>query len=187
MTCIIGLLSPSGTWIGGDSAGVGGLSLVVRKDEKVFFINGRFLLGYTSSFRMGQLLRFGFVPPEQKKKQSDFEYLCTDFIDAVRQRLKTGGYLTIKDNEERGGTFLLAYKSGLYEISDNFQVGIPVDPYGACGCGDEIALGSLYSTAQDNDPKRRMLTALQAAERFSAGVRRPFVIKFLSHKTRRGA
>ena len=37
MTCIVGLLDANGDiYMGGDSAGVGGLSLTIRKDPKVF-------------------------------------------------------------------------------------------------------------------------------------------------------
>ena len=57
MTCIVGLVHEGTVFIGGDSAGVAGLSLVVRADEKVFR-NGDFLMDFTTSFRMGQLLRY---------------------------------------------------------------------------------------------------------------------------------
>ena len=57
MTCIVGLVHEGVVYIGGDSAGVGGMSLTVRADEKVFQ-NGEFLMGFTTSFRMGQLLRY---------------------------------------------------------------------------------------------------------------------------------
>ena len=62
MTCIVGLVHEGVVYIGGDSAGVAGLSLTVRADEKVFQ-NGEFLMGFTTSFRMGQLLRYSLKPP----------------------------------------------------------------------------------------------------------------------------
>lgn len=36
MTCIVGLKHENSVWIGGDSAGVAGLSVTIRKDPKVF-------------------------------------------------------------------------------------------------------------------------------------------------------
>jgi len=54
MTCIAGFVNKNEVWIGGDSAGVAGYNLRIRKDTKVFKVNGRFLIGYTNSFRMGQ-------------------------------------------------------------------------------------------------------------------------------------
>lgn len=63
MTCIVGLVDQGNVWIGGDSAGVGGYDLMLRADQKVFR-NGDFLMGFTSSFRMGQLLRYKLSPPK---------------------------------------------------------------------------------------------------------------------------
>ena len=62
MTCIVGLIDGNRVWMGGDSAGVSGLDITVRSDPKVFR-NGDFLIGFTSSFRMGQLLAFRLRPP----------------------------------------------------------------------------------------------------------------------------
>lgn len=75
MTAIVGFAQKGKVWIGGDSAGVGGWQITVRKDPKVFRV-GDCLIGYTSSFRMGHLLRFKFRPPEQRPSADDFEYLC---------------------------------------------------------------------------------------------------------------
>ena len=69
MTCIVGYLDKKTkkVTIGGDSAGVAGLDITIRKDEKVFKVDN-FIIGCTSSFRMIQLLRFSFKPPEIKQK-----------------------------------------------------------------------------------------------------------------------
>ena len=182
MTCIAGFVNKNDVWIGGDSAGVSGYNSRIRKDTKVFKVNGRFLIGYTSSFRMGQLLRFGFSPPEQKAKMPDYEYMCTAFIDAVRKRLKDGGYLKIKDNEEEGGAFLVGYKGRLYCVEGDLQVGECIDGYDSVGCGDRYALGSLFMTQNLDNPEQRILQALKTAEYFSAGVRGPFIIEKLKYK-----
>ena len=79
MTCIVGLVMPDGIYVGGDSAGVGGYSLTVRADEKVF-INSGFIFGFTSSFRMGQILRFGFAPPKLHADIDLYEYMVTTFV-----------------------------------------------------------------------------------------------------------
>ena len=179
MTCIAGLVYDNEVWMGGDSAGVSGWNSRIRKDTKVFKVNGRFLIGYTSSFRMGQLLRFGFNPPEQKPKISDYEYMCTDFIDAVRKRLKDGGFMKVKDNEEEGGQFLVGYKGKLYFVNEDFQVGECIEGYDSVGCGYYYALGSLFTTTDIDNPQQRIQQALETAEYFSAGVRSPFVIERL--------
>ena len=50
MTAIAAIVQDNVVYIGGDSAGVGGYSLEVRKDPKVF-ITGPFVMGFTTSFR----------------------------------------------------------------------------------------------------------------------------------------
>ena len=75
MTCIIGYNDKENDklFMIGDSLGVGGLDVVLRDDPKVFH-NGDFLIGYTTSFRMGQLLRFADFPT-QKLEQDTYEYM----------------------------------------------------------------------------------------------------------------
>ncbi len=164
-------------YIGGDSAGVAGYSLTIRADEKVF-INGEFIMGFTSSFRMGQLLRYSLKPPKYHPDVDLNEYMVTEFIDAVRKCLKDGGFAEKDKEVERTGTFLVGFKAKLFKISADNQVGIPYQDYDACGCGEDIARGSLFSSSH-LEPEERILQALEAAEQFSAGVRRPFLVKCL--------
>lgn len=174
MTCIVGLVHEGRVYIGGDSAGVADLNLTVRADDKVF-INGDFIMGFTTSFRMGQLLRYKFKPPYHMPNISDYEYMVTSFIDEVRNCLRDGGYARNNHGEELGGRFLVGYKGKIYEIQDDYQVGLPLDEFTAVGCGELIAKGSLYST-RGKDPEERIKEALEASERFCAGVRAPFKI-----------
>jgi ATP-dependent protease HslVU (ClpYQ) peptidase subunit len=172
MTCIVGLVDKGDVYIGGDSAGVAGLSLSIRADEKVFG-NGPFIMGFTSSFRMGQLLRYKFSPPAQTVHQNDMEYMVTSFIDAARQCFSGNGF---GDKDATvGGTFLVGYKGALYTIEGDYQVGIPKPSYDAVGCGSDLALGAMFAT-EGLKPEQRITIALEAASTFSAGVAPPFTI-----------
>lgn len=170
MTCVVGLVQDGLVHLGADSAGVAGLSLTVRSDEKVFS-NGEFVFGFTSSFRMGQLLRYSLVPPAPTSELPRF--MATTFIDAVRTCLKDGGYATKTSEQEWGGNFLVGVRGTLFEVGCDYQVGEPVEGFAAVGCGFNIALGALYATKR-MAVRRRLETALEASERFSAGVRGPF-------------
>lgn len=175
MTCIVGLVEKGNIYMGGDSAGVGGLSISIRADEKVF-VNGPFIMGFTTSFRMGQLLRYKFAAPQQTTEQDDMQYMVTSFIDAVRKCFAENGFGKLSDKDHnKGGTFLVGYKGTLYSIHDDFQVGKVALQYDAVGCGEDIALGSLYSS-KGKKPEDRVKLALEAASKFSAGVAPPFVL-----------
>lgn len=176
MTAIAGIVENGRVWIGGDSAGVGGYALVLRKDPKVFKV-GEFVIGYTSSFRMGQLLRYHLSPPKPHEGESGHEYMVKAFIPAVRDVLKQHGYLKNDNGREEIGTFLVGWRGSLYEVYDDLQVGELIAPFAACGCGHDLAIGSLHTTqGMKMKPADRITQALSAAEAFSAGVRGPFTI-----------
>lgn len=172
MTAIVGLVHGGTVHIGGDSAGTSGWSLTVRADAKVF-ATGPYVMGFTGSFRMGQLLRYALTPPNPAGDLDRF--MVTTFIDSVRDTLRTGGWLKKENEREDGDPFLVGIHGRLFRIDDDLQVGETVDGYAAVGCGHELALGALYATEKSRmAPERRIKVALAAAERFSAGVRGPF-------------
>ena len=176
LTVICAISENGKVWMGGDSAGVGGLSLSVRKDPKVF-INGDFIIGYTTSFRMGQLLQYSLHPPEMVKGEDGMAYMVRRFIPAVKDCLKGGGFQSTQNSVDEGGVFLVGFHGELYEIQSDYQVSRVVQQYDACGCGYQIALGSLHTTdGYQLSPKERLMMALNAAEAFSAGVRGPFYV-----------
>lgn len=189
MTAIAGFVDSDKTvWIGGDSAGGFGDTLTVRTDSKVFR-RGAFLFGFTSSFRMGQLLRYKLEIPTRSDGQDVEEYMATSFVDAVRQCLKDGGYARKDSERESAGTFLVGHSGRLFVIDADYQVGETRDGYDACGCGTDAVLGALHATRTTAeyfggriDPFVRMQLALAAAERHCSGVRSPFIVESLPYQ-----
>lgn len=176
MTAIVGLCEGGKVYIGGDSAGVANFAITTRADQKVFR-NGDFIMGFTDSFRMGQLLRYIFTPPPRRPDEDVFAFMVNDFVNTARKCLKSGGFTKVENNVETGGNFLVGYEGRLFRVSSDYQVGESACGYDAIGCGDGYALGSLYTS--NGDPRKRVKTALKAAQEFSAGVREPFHIEVL--------
>ena len=182
MTCIVGFLDKENdkVYIGADSLGGGGTSKTIRKDPKVF-INDEYIIGFTSSFRMGQLLQFADLPKMLHEDKDDtFKFMVTKFIPSIRTLFKEGGYATISSNEESGGTFLVGLNGCLFCIEGDFQVAVPMDGYDSCGCGVDLALGSLFtsqnSIIEKRKPEYKIKLALQSACSSSAFVEGPFLI-----------
>lgn len=125
MTAIVGVVHDGKVLIGADSGGVGGWTVRIRKDAKVF-ANGPYVMGFTTSFRMGQILRWGFKPAAPGRGSLE-RFMCTTWVDAARKALSDGGWA--KKEAER-----------------------------------DLGL----------DPEKRVLSALEAAERHNIGVRGPF-------------
>jgi ATP-dependent protease HslVU (ClpYQ) peptidase subunit len=176
VTCIAGVADNGHVYLAGDSAGSSGWELTVRADPKVF-VNGPYVLGFTTSFRFGQLLRYAFSPPAPET--GDLHgFMCTAFVDALRTCLKEAGWAIKENEQESGGASFLAGVSGqMFIVHADYQVGTPADPYAAVGCGAQVALGALHATADTGLlPVQRLGKALAAAERFSNGVRGPATV-----------
>ena len=185
MTCIVAKKDKSGNiWMGGDSAGSAGTTFTTLRNPKVFIIKNKFIIGTTGKPRVAQLLQFKLNPPAQKKTQSDYEYMCVDFVDAVRKCLFAGGG-AYKNNELEGveGSFLVGYRRNTYEVESNFQIIQRIQDYDAVGCGEQFALGALANMPSDQNSDTCIEQALRTASMFSPQVQAPFhIIKLKAGK-----
>lgn len=172
MTCIVGIVDNGMVYIGGDSAGSDGYNVTIRKDDKVF-VKEDMAFGFTDSFRMGQILKYDFDIPFTKASQDPMEYMVKTFIPGLRTCLSSGGFAKKDNNVEKGGEFFVGYKSRLFRIQSDFQVGESHDKFDAIGSGAEIARGALYAT-QTLPTSQRIELALEAATRYNAFVRPPY-------------
>jgi hypothetical protein len=164
--------------MGGDSAAVSGMDIQVCSNPKIFKIRD-FVIGYTSSFRMGQLLQYNLDLPERSTESpgTDLEYLVAEFIPAVRKTLSIGGYTTIVNNNESGGVFLVAYKRKAYCVWHDFQIIRNDAGFVACGSGESYAIGALgVMDLLNGNPVEAVRKALEVAGRFSAAVRPPYYV-----------
>lgn len=176
MTCIVGLKAQGKVWMGGDSAGVTGDTVSIRKDPKVFR-RGDLLIGYTASFRMGQILRYN--PLAALIPEADaMEWMVRCFIPGVRLLFETHGYVKREGEYHVGGDFLVGVSGRLFAVQSDFQVAESADDFDSVGCGAQIAKGAMYSSRfiDEIEPDQRVRLALAASERYSAGVRGPFSI-----------
>lgn len=178
MTCIVGLEHPGGVLIGGDSA-AGHADFVIERADRKVFAAGPYAIGFTTSYRMGQLLRYRFDPPIPTADDLDDldRFMATTFVDGVRQVFADGGFMKVSDSQEEGGEFLVGIAGRLYDIGGGFEIGRNACGYSAVGSGSSVAFGSLHTTgALEIAPKLRVEYALNAATDFSPLVTPPFVI-----------
>ena len=176
MTCIVGLVHDGVAYIGGDSLCSNGHLKSLREDLKVFRLKNTHssVLGFTTSYRMGQLLMYAEDLIDEECT-INHEYMVTEFIPKVREVLSSGGFIGSGDYE--GGQFIVANEVTIYEIDSDNQVSVHSNGLYSVGCGQEFALGSLHTTRDTNlTPKERIFKALEAAQEFSVGVQAPFYI-----------
>lgn len=179
MTAIAGIVEDGKVWIGGDALSSNqGVSKVCAAPK--VFVNGEFLIGYTSSFRMGQLLEYELSPPTPHEGENGMGFMVRQFIPAVKSTLQHGGYQRNRDGEDFGGVFIVGYRGELYRVDSDFHVAEYRQNYLAIGCGEDFLLGSLHTTEQfELPPQERIQIALDAAAEHCSGVRGPHTIKSL--------
>jgi 20S proteasome alpha/beta subunit len=177
MSCVVAYKSDDGTlYFGGDSIGINGSDYTIRKDSKVFIKDG-IVFGFVGSFRIGQILRSVFKIPKQKDEQSDYDYLCSTFIDSLTKCLKSKGFDPGDKNELNELEFLIGYRGKIYHIMCDFQVAIHSMDYMAIGAGKDFALGCLWASSGSNfDVEDKVRSALECSASFNSAVKPPFEI-----------
>lgn len=179
MTCIIGYVADDGrVLVGGDSVAASYPDVSTIANMKVFRFQNM-LIGYTSSFRMGQLLEFGLTMPEYAEPQTPYEYMVKTFVPEVRRVLKDGGFTTVSNNTEDGGQFIVGFAGHIFEVQSDFAVIEYGERFCAVGCGYAFAMGALrlmeevegiYQTGE-----AKVMQALEIAGHFST-VRPPYYV-----------
>jgi hypothetical protein len=190
MTCTLAITDGRSVILGSDSAGVGGHELRLAADPKVFRV-GSYAIGFTTSFRMGQILRYETVFPEPPPGCGPDElklFIVTEFIPTVRKsfsehgfaktaRLTSSGDANLtEEGQAVGGLFLVGVAGQIFEIRHDYHLARPVVPYAAVGAGASVALGALHAleAVPNLSLQDRATKALEAAEAYCTIVRRPF-------------
>jgi ATP-dependent protease HslVU (ClpYQ) peptidase subunit len=120
MTCIVAFRDEKeNIIIAGDKMGSDSYSKMIVKEPKVF-INGDFAIGYTDSFRMGQLLKHVWVPPERKMEQETDNYLYADVTKSLRGLFKDNGFGDDDNNEF--GAFIMVYEDRILEMQGEMSL-----------------------------------------------------------------
>lgn len=177
MTCIVGLVTEEGAYVGGDSRITQDTSILPGVFEKIFFKN-KILLGFCGNYRFGQILKYRFDIPELKKMDFE-EYLNTDFMDYFTDCLEDSNYTYKSDGASRiegDSGLLIAYGNEIFTIDPDFCV-TKVTKIDALGTGSCYAVGSLETTEGDDlPPEDRIKISLDVACKYDSACSPPFTI-----------
>jgi hypothetical protein len=173
MTCIVGIETPKGVMLAADSMGGEGTywTAMTSAEPKVFRL-GAYVLGFTTSFRMGDLLRYHAALPAPPARGPLHRHMVLKVVPVLRSVLKDHGFATTKEGGEVGGDFLIGVRGALFHVQSNYAVQRATFGYDAAGCGAQSALGAL--SCAKGEPRARLRAALVAAERHNMGVRGPW-------------
>lgn len=174
MSCVVGMVYGDKVYMGYDSISTDGYNSYVTTVDKVFRVDN-FLIGYVGSPRMGQILRYHLHVPVQSPDITDEEYIVTIFVESVRSVLKYRGFTSIDKNREEGGTFMVGYKSNLYNVYPDFQVERFDSQAVAIGAGGKYAEGAMMAL-RHLDPFDRIVESIKISASLSAMVREPVYV-----------
>lgn len=179
MTCIVALQHEGKVFVGGDAAATNtwSLSQITIARPKVF-TKSDMIFGFAGSPRDMLTVQYKTHFDRWHPDVCLEEYMVCSVSEAIRNSLKAAGSVRIADSvETMDSVFLVAFRNELFAIYSDFSVIRSSDPFAAIGSGEDLALGSLYTSPPDMDPTQRVLKALEAAAKFNAGVKAPFTVK----------
>ncbi|HAO2060968.1 TPA: hypothetical protein IHJ80_003892 [Escherichia coli] len=167
MTCIIAHTDGVSSFIAGDKLGSNGFTKTVQTEPKVFekeFIKLHddgltrtkevIALGYTTSFRMGQLLNYNLNLPEQAAGQTFSQYLVLKVIPIIRQMFKEEWGSRDPSQEVGGGQFIILHNHTIYEVQEDFSVLQPKTRITAVGSGTYHAIAAMQAYIEvENESK----------------------------------
>lgn len=156
MTCIIAHTNGTSSFIAGDKLGSNGFTKAVQTEPKVFekeFIKLNedgltrtkevMALGYTTSFRMGQLLNYNLTLPEHVAGETFSQYLVLKVIPIIRQMFKDEWGARDASQDVGGGQFIILHNHTIYEVQEDFSVLQPKTQITAVGSGTYHAIASM--------------------------------------------
>lgn len=111
----------------------------------------QFLIAFSGVTSLLELLKT-FTPPHKDANDSFMEYLYKIFIPKLNSHLQNYNFIKNYNNGQTGVEWelLIAYKHQLFLVEFNLGIVEINTPYYATGAPRDIALGSLYTTSQDD-------------------------------------
>lgn len=178
MTLIAAFANDSGAWMAGDRAAAEGTDMHLISSPKIHRPAPWLLMGYTYSFRAGQLIEHGLEWEDAKKSEppadKDADAFAFYLADAMIKRLKSGDWLKKNNERAQGGQWLIAWANHVYTIESDFSFIGYARNYSAIGCGMDFALGAMHlmdTISGSTNPESMMKVGMQAGKEFSSGVR----------------
>ncbi len=170
VTCTVAYREGDVVFVGSDSAASNDNFSLSRNDRKVFRI-GQYVIGFSGSFRAGQVLNYCFSPSEMEGDPKS--HMIKVFIPEMKDALICGGFDLSKEIES---SFIVAIRNNIFEIEADFQCSTPMNHYAAIGSGSSFAMGAFFACGINGikDYKRNITAALRAASKFSGSVKPPF-------------
>jgi ATP-dependent protease HslVU (ClpYQ) peptidase subunit len=170
VTVVAGIVdSPTGSvWLAGDSAICDDAGEIQIITSPKVFKRDNVVVGYAGSMRLGNLAYAMLFPPPYISGPPE-KYMIREFARTWQQ--------VVKDNnaEDENGDLLVGCGGELFFVGDNYEVHGYGNGIAAIGSGGHLAIGALWATKNQKNPRARLRTALTASVQYCNTIREPFV------------
>ena len=160
MTIIVGITDGTKVYIGGDRGASDGVTILSLSRPKVY-INNNWIFGYAGSLGVGQLMEIIDMPDAG---EDPYKTLRTDVVTHMRNAIDLYG----NSDPEHTSDFIIGTQGRLFELNTaDWSVAEVIET--SIGSGNELALGSLYTTKMFSaaTPEFRINLALESAIYYS--------------------
>lgn len=181
MTCVVGLETSEGVWLGADAfSGNDGWRGVCDPSTKIVQLAADLAVGIAGSWTLRQVLLTTELDRDPRKTD---ESHMLGFVSAWRERAQALGFACVEDGatmtpNHGNATMLVAYRGKLWSVGGNWAVvrmlGHCGEAFEGMGSGGSYAEGAMVATAGLLPAEERVRAALTAAAELSPTVSRPF-------------
>ena len=138
MTCIVAFKTKLGTVVAGDLLGSNLYTKHLYSKSKVFSNSG-YTMGYTYTFRFGQLMEYKLKPIYPSPNDTDLTaFLVNNFIPAVLKVMETNKHLDNPGTEASSGTAIVEVKNRIFVLQSDLAI-LEHDKFASVGCGKDMA------------------------------------------------
>ena len=161
MTILVGIADGKNVYIGADRSASDDNTIITMCRPKVG-VDSKWIYAYAGSVGVGQLIEFVEFPTLDKKADV-YKVLRLNIIKQLKSLVAEHS----NDDDDNGAEFLIGANGRLFEFSSS-DWGVVEVSETCAGSGNQIALGSLYTTyTLDMDTEERIKYALEAAIEYS--------------------
>lgn len=150
MTCIVAFTLDNGKIVlAGDKLGSNGYTKREMRAPKVFK-RGAFHIGYTSTFRFGQLLEHVWEAPVQEE-EGDMRFMVRKVIPSLIKLLTDNKHLFSDSDAIEMGEAIIVYRGKIFRIQGDAS--IFEEDYTSVGCGELSATTILHFLNSSGEPE----------------------------------
>lgn len=167
MTCIVGITNGAEIILGGDRGASDDSSIISMAQPKVY-TRDEWIYGYAGTIGIGQLMNYITLPPPDGDIQ---RLIRLEIVEALKDSIDSFG----REPDNHDTSWLIGSQGRLFELSSQ-DWGVVEVYESSIGTGNEICLGSLYTSIHNPDNKERVRIAMNAAITYSPTCQAPIDI-----------